>query len=82
MSHIPDAPLLDPETVARIERENTTVGQYERLAGIGQTHAERLAFWRQFNHQYGQECVRLAMNECRRRIGMPQRPPPKTAPRR
>ncbi|MBB4000919.1 hypothetical protein GGR04_004805 [Aureimonas pseudogalii] len=32
MSHIPDVPLLDPETAARIERENTTVGQFEHLA--------------------------------------------------
>lgn len=78
MSDIPDAPLLDPETIARIERENTTIGQYERLAGIGQSYEERLAFWLQFKHQDGRECIRLAMNECRRRIGLPQRPPPKT----
>lgn len=76
MSDISDAPLLDPETVARIERENTTVGQFERLAGIGQSHEERLAFWLQFKDKDGQECIRLAMNECRRRIGLPQRPPP------
>ncbi|WP_279483817.1 hypothetical protein [Aureimonas sp. SK2] len=85
MSEIPDAPLLDPETVARIERENSTVGQYERLAGIGQSHAERLAFWLKYGkHPDGSESIRLAMNECRRRIGLPQRPPPgtKAKPRR
>lgn len=77
MSEIPDAPLLDPETVARIERENSAVGQFERLAGIGQTYEERLAFWLQYGkHEDGSESIRFAMNECRRRIGLPQRPPP------
>ena len=26
----------------------TTIGDVERLAGIGQSHEERFAFWRQF----------------------------------
>ncbi|GGB09144.1 hypothetical protein GCM10011491_41380 [Brucella endophytica] len=28
----------------------TTIGEVERLAGIGQSHEERFAFWRQFSH--------------------------------
>ncbi|WP_025591864.1 hypothetical protein [Agrobacterium tumefaciens] len=38
--------VLKPEAA----RECTTIGEVERLAGIGQTHAERFAFWRQFSH--------------------------------
>lgn len=80
MSGIPDAPPLDPEIVRRIERENTTIGDYERLAGIGRSREERFAFWVQFRHEDGTETIRLGMNELRRRIGLPQRPP--SRPRR
>lgn len=45
----------------------TTIGEVERLAGIGQTHAERFAFWRQFSH-LGDGAFEAARTELYRRI--------------
>ncbi|WCA73021.1 hypothetical protein G6L97_27035 (plasmid) [Agrobacterium tumefaciens] len=62
--------VLKPEAA----RECTTIGEVERLAGIGQTHAERFAFWRQFSH-LGDGAFAAARAELYRRIeGRPDIP--------
>lgn len=42
--------MRKPKTMQRPDaaRNCVTIGDVERLAGIGQSHEERFAFWRQF----------------------------------
>lgn len=45
-----------------------TIGDLERRAGIGQSSAERTAFWQQFHHLAGQACLDAGVAELRRMI--------------
>lgn len=42
-----------------------TIGDLERRAGIGPSPAERTAFWQQFHHLHGQECLDAGVAELR-----------------
>ncbi len=42
-------PSLDKPASA-IRANANTIGDLERLAGVGPSHEERFAFWRQFSH--------------------------------
>ncbi|RWR30517.1 hypothetical protein D2T29_12665 [Sinirhodobacter populi] len=58
--------------VAKIKRPEAarhcvTIGEVERLAGIGQSHDERFAFWRQFSY-LGDGAFDAARAELYRRI--------------
>lgn len=44
-----------------------TIGEVERLAGIGQSHEERFAFWFQFAH-FGDDAFSAGRAELYRRI--------------
>lgn len=48
-------------------RHVTTIGELERLAGVGASHEERFAFWRQFAH-VGEGAFEAARDELYRRI--------------
>lgn len=46
----------------------STIGELERRAGIGPTSQERTAFWIQFHHLEGAECLKAGVAELRRLI--------------
>ncbi|MGN7958884.1 hypothetical protein [Agrobacterium radiobacter] len=46
----------------------STIGELERRAGIGPTSQERIAFWIQFHHLEGAECLKAGVAELNRLI--------------
>lgn len=49
-------------------RRAGSIGELERLAGVGQTHAERYEFWKEYSRLSGEESLDAGVAELKRRI--------------
>ena len=57
--------------VAAVEeaiRRAGSIGELERLAGVGQTHAERHEFWKDYSRLPGEQALDAGVAELKRRI--------------